>query len=101
MRGDVLLSCAQCTGQPVVLIVPHGGPGLTGVRIECSNCGMSTPEIVFGGRRARRAGALGEPHKGEAVDVSWVTALHDARARCAELWNMRDGERLVVPFESC
>lgn len=86
---DVLLPCAHCGGQPIVLVVPHGGSGgLTACRIECSSCRISTPEVVFGGRRRRMDD---DTRRGIVADPRWITGLQDARQRCAEIWDRRGG----------
>ena len=88
-RFDGLKPCAHCGGQPVVLIVPHGGPGLSSVRIECSSCKVSTPEHVFGGRVA------GYDKHAHAVSVRWCIGLQDARQACTEIWNRREDGKTV------
>ena len=83
-RFDGLKPCAHCGGQPVVLIVPHGGHGLTAVRIECSECRISTPEHVFGGR------VSGYDKNAHSVSIRWCIGLQDARKACTEIWNRRE-----------
>lgn len=80
-RFDSLLRCPCCGGQPVVLVQRQGADYT--VRVECSDCHVSTPGIVY----ARASGYDGA-RRLVALDC---TALDMRRARetVAEIWNRR------------
>ena len=81
-RFDTLLACPCCGGQAVAL-VQRAGRDFT-VRVECSDCHIATPGIVY----ARAGGYLA---KGHCIDLGLALDLRQAREEAAALWNRRDG----------
>lgn len=71
------LRCPCCNGQALTIVERVENPT---VRIECSECRMSTPSIVF--RAASRI-------YGNVVDTGWTPDLDTARRQAVELWNRR------------
>lgn len=74
--------CPCCGAQPVVLVAPAGREG-EAVRVECSDCRMSTPVIRFGGIRSTYN------RRTRAVESVQLLSLDQARAEAAMIWNRR------------
>lgn len=82
MRGrfDCLLPCPCCAGRPVVLVDQDRETRT--VRIECSDCHMSTPRIVYARRRSYDA-------ERRMIDPGLGIDLHRAREEAARIWCTR------------
>lgn len=74
-----VLRCPCCGAQAMTIVERDSAPT---VRIECGDCRMSTPGIVF--RPASRLAGCGN-----VVETGWTPDLATARHQAAELWNRR------------
>lgn len=83
VRFDGLRPCPCCGGRPVVLVQPEVGAHT--VRIECSECRLSTPSIIY----ARRGSYDGQRR---LMDLGLVIDLKRAREEAAAIWCRRAGE---------
>lgn len=83
-RFDTLYPCPCCGGRPVVLVQSEGGAQT--VRVECSECKLSTPSIIY----ARR-GSYDERRR--LMDLGVVLDLQRARDEAAAIWCRRADAR--------
>lgn len=79
-RFDRLLPCPCCGARPVVLVAAYGYGG-TAVRVECTECKLGTPLVLFGSKRPAFVPGTNS--------FSREVSLDQAREASAALWNRR------------